>query len=507
MWWFALAAVAAEEPTAVLEWSPRETVLHIEAPTGEALSTDGPANLQIGVGPDELVWRGAGNRLSHGVTLRAEPGDEVTVVGTITSCRQESGYCYPIDVRWRGLRPETQKGAIRLVAEAPAERKATFRADASAVAADAFARAAREHRVVVLDFGAVWCPPCNLLAAEVLHAEPPPAELGAVVVAAIDVDDPSSWAIKDKYAVGGYPTVVVARADGEELGRLVGYPGREAWLAWLAATAGRAAPRVLDVATATPADAAKIARELAESGRESDAEGWLAKAEDGTDLRVARFLLAPTDADAVWLGEHRVDPLVWLPGLPDPIEPALAATARAAIDAVLPAAAGPEAADLLAVRADLAAPEDRPVHFAAAAAVLRSSLSGEPELDRGHYTFLAELQARAGDLDGALAFLDAQAARWTDEPTFDLAAARLANDAGRFADGASRAERALTRSWGDNLLRVAAQLARAKVGLGDAAAAAAVAQSALERVPAPAVDLDVRTARYRAELEKYLLPR
>ena len=79
----------------------------------------------------------------------------------------------------------------------------------------------------------MWCPPCNLLAAEVLH-DPEDAEaLAPFVVAVVDVDAPWSWALKDRYAVGAYPTLIVTDVDGVVIDRLEGYPGEEAFEAWL----------------------------------------------------------------------------------------------------------------------------------------------------------------------------------------------------------------------------------------------------------------------------------
>jgi thiol-disulfide isomerase/thioredoxin len=508
MWWFVTTALAAGEASAELSWNPAGSWLHIEAPAGEELSVDGPAQLTIAVGEDEIEWRGTGTRLGRGIALTPEPGDDLRVAGTITSCNPTSNYCHPVAVAWRGLRPDTRRGAIALVAEGEGAEPSPFKADANAAAEAAFARATTEHKPVLLDFGAVWCPPCNLLTAEVLHADPRPEALDRVVVAALDVDDTSSWAIKDRYAIGGYPTVVVARADGTELGRIVGYPGREAWLAWLETTAARTDPAVdpakRDPAATSPEEAAKTARELAEDRRMTEVQRWIDRGADGEDLRVARFALAPTTADAEWLLAHDAPPLSWVSALADPIDPAVGAVARKAIDRALPSASGPDAADLLAYRASLLPEAERPPQLAAAAATLRSSLSGDPALDRGYYTFLAELQAEGGDLDGAVAFLDAQTARWAGDPTWDLAAARLLNDAGRFADAAARAERGMPNAWGDNLLRMSAQLATARKGLGDPAGAAAVARSALDAVPAPAADVDVRTPRYRTALETFL---
>ena len=48
----------------------------------------------------------------------------------------------------------------------------------------------------------------------------------------------SSWEMKDRYAVGSYPTVIAARPDGTALDRIVGYPGEDAFLSWLVDATG-----------------------------------------------------------------------------------------------------------------------------------------------------------------------------------------------------------------------------------------------------------------------------
>ena len=132
---------------------------------------------------------------------------------------------------------------------------------------------------------------------------------------------------------------------------------------------------------------------------------------------------------------------------------------------------------------------------------MRAALSGDIEKDRGHATFLASMMAETGDLDGALALLDVHAARWPDEFTFTHAAARHLLDAERLPEAEARARTALGKAWGDQRLRAAALLAKVLVARGQKPEAAFVIEAALREMPAPAADVDVRTHRYRTELE------
>ncbi|GEM_PF-1837917 len=92
----------------------------------------------------------------------------------------------------------------------------------------AFADAATRETVVLADFFAVWCPPCDLLRDEFLHAPEHRDLVERFTLLRLDADSPDSFATKDRYRVGGYPTVLILAANGEVLDRIEGYPGRAA---------------------------------------------------------------------------------------------------------------------------------------------------------------------------------------------------------------------------------------------------------------------------------------
>jgi ATP/maltotriose-dependent transcriptional regulator MalT len=137
----------------------------------------------------------------------------------------------------------------------------------------------------------------------------------------------------------------------------------------------------------------------------------------------------------------------------------------------------------------------------AALALLRGTLTGDPAHDRGNYTFLAELQAETGDLDGAVALLDQAARTFPGEFTFPYAAARQLLDATRFADAEPRARTALARAWGDQELRAAVVLAKVLDGEARRPEAIAVLDAALKETPRPDEAVKVRTHRYVKEAE------
>jgi predicted Zn-dependent protease len=137
---------------------------------------------------------------------------------------------------------------------------------------------------------------------------------------------------------------------------------------------------------------------------------------------------------------------------------------------------------------------------AQAAGALAAALTGDLVADRPWLGNLADLRAGAGDVDGALEGLEAATLAFPGDPTFLLAGARIANEAGRFPTALALADRGLAVAWGDNRLRMAIQRARALVGLHRADEAKAFVDATLAAHPAPPDGVDVRTNRYRKQL-------
>ena len=78
----------------------------------------------------------------------------------------------------------------------------------------------------------------------------------------LDADDPASFAEKDRYRIGGYPTLLVTTAGGEVLERIVGFPGAEEVARRLRAVGGdEDSAAAGDCATALPSVRVAVARE------------------------------------------------------------------------------------------------------------------------------------------------------------------------------------------------------------------------------------------------------
>jgi thiol:disulfide interchange protein DsbD len=100
---------------------------------------------------------------------------------------------------------------------------------------EAFRLASASEKPVLLDFRADWCPQCLEMEKK---AFPQPEIVDAVsrfVPLRVDVTDLSEEeeALVDRYDLPGYPTLVIARGDGEKVDSFTGYEGPEELLAFL----------------------------------------------------------------------------------------------------------------------------------------------------------------------------------------------------------------------------------------------------------------------------------
>ena len=91
----------------------------------------------------------------------------------------------------------------------------------------AIAIAAKTGKPLLIDFYGIWCPPCNLYNETIFNTKKFAEYTRKFVFLKMDADAESSFALKSRFKVGGYPTLIIARANpkGEltEVERIVGY--------------------------------------------------------------------------------------------------------------------------------------------------------------------------------------------------------------------------------------------------------------------------------------------
>lgn len=109
-----------------------------------------------------------------------------------------------------------QTGALGARAETPASPFLAISLD------QALARAAKEKRVVFIDFYTTWCGPCKLLDNTTWKDEKVVALLNQKTLP-LKIDAEKETTLTKKYGINAYPTLLLLKPDGTILDRMVGY--------------------------------------------------------------------------------------------------------------------------------------------------------------------------------------------------------------------------------------------------------------------------------------------
>ncbi len=86
----------------------------------------------------------------------------------------------------------------------------------------ALKEAAKEKKVVFIDFFTTWCGPCKLLDRTTWQDAGVAALLKEKTIP-LKIDAEKESALAERFKLDGYPTLLLVRPDGTELGRMLGY--------------------------------------------------------------------------------------------------------------------------------------------------------------------------------------------------------------------------------------------------------------------------------------------
>jgi thiol:disulfide interchange protein len=101
---------------------------------------------------------------------------------------------------------------------------------------EGLAKAKKEHKPVMVDFMAVWCPPCKAMEDSTFSSPEVIRKAGDFVPVRIDIDQQRKVAARynglaRKYGGIGIPNILFLAADGATLKHIVGYYGPRAFVA------------------------------------------------------------------------------------------------------------------------------------------------------------------------------------------------------------------------------------------------------------------------------------
>ncbi len=398
---------------------------------------------------------------------------------------------------------------------------------------DALAVAKKSKKPLIIDFFGIWCPPCNDLD-ELVFSHPDFRRKAAKFVAVkLDADAETSWKAKDRYKIGGYPTVLFLKPDGEEIERIVGFralrdflkvmdraakPGaltlekackRKEPEQLLRCVKGRAERKESKEAMAA---FAALEKKLKPGSFEFiEAASAAADFEANRDLKRQRLLTLmnahPEFPSALLWASHYLDTFeeggtekpdpVILRAVGDKFAAQLAHPRRGEV--------GLSESDLYQMRAVVvssAQPElSKQLWADAATAMQKLAVENGREPGRGFVLEQIGCVERAGRMDEALELAETFRTKYPNEFTFHLKVANLHWRRKNAPFALEAAESAYAKSYGDNRLRVAMLLMELYPANSRPGDASRVYEEVTKEIQ-PSSTLDVRTHRYLKQLRE-----
>lgn len=397
-----------------------------------------------------------------------------------------------------------------------------------------FKDAKKENKPVLIDFFGIWCPPCNELDEIVFESRAFLEKSKAFKLLKVDADKEASWKIKDKYQVGGYPTVVFTDPSGKEAYRIVGFRTEKEFLRIMdlvlkskgtnfeTACSGTTEEDLWRCATVcserkdTPcADKAFTQlKALLKPGtaRYDLAETYSAETAGSEDLKRTSFEKLITQSP------DSPQAFLWANSYWELTENAKQKPKNELIEKVIAnyekmksdprnEELGLSLTDLAQMRAELlekiGKSEESKKAWGEAAALLETKAKqlGTKHPERGFTIERISALEAAGETEKALALATEYGAKFPEEFTFHYKSASLLKGQKKYNEALPLAKKAFTHSYGDNKIRVATLLIQLYATIPDKKAAESVYEEVKKNIN-PSEKLQVRTHRYLKKLEE-----
>ncbi len=398
-----------------------------------------------------------------------------------------------------------------------------------------FSQAKRSKKPLIVSFYGIWCPACNELEETVFESTDFLQKAKGFQLLKVDADARNAWSIKDKYKVGGYPTVVFTNPSGDEIYRVVGYRSSQEF------------SRVMDLVMA--ANGKNLENSCSSPDKDdlwrcafvcTEKKDW--KCADQAYKKLETFLKPGTvryeqarlysvtrletdeskrDGYERLLVECADSPqaLYWVldylkffeggekkPPKKEILEKLVANYPKYKEDSRA-AEAGVTLTDMSQIRAilldKLGRHEEAVAAWKEAAALLEKLAQEMPKgtVARGFALERISCLEEAGDIDTALKLSNEYRQKFPKEFTFHYWSASLLERAKRFNEALPIAKEAYKFSYGDNKVRVATLLVNLYATTPDRSSAKEIYDQVTKEI-APSGKLEVRTHRYLKKLEE-----
>lgn len=222
----ALAALKAPDFTVQAIAAQGKTSVQARAPSGHHFNTDAPMTLETESNHQRVKpKKSSPTEVDFEVPSAAKDSAKVTLF----LCDDAKTFCekHLVTTSWEG-----KAGAP---AVAPKSKSAKAEKSSSTIPAidehgfydnrpeEAFAQARKSGKPLMIDFYGIWCPPCNELKDSVFSKPKFQESAKSFVQLKLDADSAQSEALSQRYGIQGFPTVIFASPQGDEISRVVGF--------------------------------------------------------------------------------------------------------------------------------------------------------------------------------------------------------------------------------------------------------------------------------------------